>query len=72
MLAVFGDDDRGGRRAVRVRDLDFVVPFGGAGDEGDPGAVRGPDRFLEGSPLVKWVTCTARLIPSPAASGSIT
>ena len=47
MHAVFGDDQRGGGGAVRVRDLDLVVRFGAAEDEGEPGAVRGPDRFLE-------------------------
>ncbi len=47
MHAVFGDDERGGGGAVRVRDLDLVVRFGVAEDEGEPGAVRGPDRFLE-------------------------
>ena len=42
VLAVCGDDDGGGRGAVGVRHPDAMVPFRGAGDEGDPGPVRGP------------------------------
>ena len=69
---MFGDDQRGGGGAVRVRDLDLVVRFGVAEDEGEPGAVRDQTGSSSGTPLVKWVTWTARLNPCSGASGSIT